>query len=89
MLQTTTIESIITCLEETDCGDLIVGDGGVVIRSYNNTKFNAVIIFYCETSLDIPTAVCGSNEEWVPSPSSFVCQNGTLGTLQKTNSAGL
>ena len=83
MLYTTTIETIIACLEVIDCGAPIVGDGGVVIRPYNNTKFNAMITFQCDTK-DIPTvimAVCGSNGEWVPSPSSFVCQNGTLGTL--------
>ena len=88
MLQTTTImATTITCLEVIDCGAPIVGDGGVVTRPYNNTKFNAVITFHCEANLrDVPTvmmAVCGSNAEWVPNPSSFVCRNGTLGNSLK------
>ena len=84
-MQTTTIDTIIPCLEEIDCGAPIVGDGGVVTRPFNNTKFSAVITFHCEVR-DIPQvvmAVCGSNGEWIPNPSSFHCQNGILGNFQK------
>ena len=84
MLQTTTImATTITCLEAIDCGAPIVGDGGVVTRPYNNTKFNAVITFHCEgrNISSVVMAICGSNGEWVPSPSSFQCQNGTLSSF--------
>ena len=83
MLQTTTIATTITCLEVIDCGAPIVGDGGVVTRLYNNTKFSAVIAFHCEerNTSSVVMAVCESNGEWVSSPSSFQCQNGTLSSF--------
>ena len=73
---------VITCLEEVDCGVPSVGIGGVVTGPYNNTKFNTVITFHCELSntSSVLMTVCGSNGEWFPNPSSFECQNGTLGS---------
>ena len=65
-----------------DCGAPLA-NAGVDIEFFNDTKLNAVITFHCEdrgenrdSSL---MAVCKSNGEWIPSPASYECKNGTLG----------
>ena len=65
-----------------DCGAPIVGDGRLLTRPFNNTEFNAVITFHCDSrsTPKVVMAVCRSDGEWVPNPSLFECQNGTLGT---------
>ena len=64
-----------------DCGVPLRGNE-VVIEPFNDTNFNAVITFHCEESITTPmVAVCDSNGEWVPDPSSFKCIiTGTIGT---------
>ena len=64
-----------------DCNYPLVGKGiTIIIDPLNNTKYDAVITFYCEESGILEKAVCGSNGEWSPNISSLMCVNGTLGT---------
>ena len=57
-----------------DCGAPF-GASGVIIDPYENSKFGALITFHCqfEESNNSMTAVCGSDEEWVPNPASLLC----------------
>ena len=61
---------------------IVSSDGGVVIEPFNNTMFNAVIIFHCEEGLIPDTvieAVCGSTGVWSPNPANHMCVNESLG----------
>ena len=46
---------------------------GIIIESFNNTKFGALITFHCEESNTSMTAVCGSDGEWDPYPIYIDC----------------
>ena len=63
-----------------DCGAPSTNTG-VDIEPFNDTRLNAVITFHCQDRDSSLMAVCRSNGEWVPSPTSFKCKNGILGEL--------
>ena len=58
----------------TDCGAPFAASR-VIIDPFNNTKFGALIIFYCEESDNSMTAVCGSDGEWIPNLNPYNCGN--------------
>ena len=55
-----------------DCGAPFAASG-VIIKPFNNTKFGALITFHCEENDLQMAAVCGSDGEWIPDPSSLNC----------------
>ena len=60
------------CISVVDCG-VPLPVNRIILDSFNNTKFGALITFHCEQNDDSMTAVCGSDGEWIPSPTSLVC----------------
>ena len=59
------------------CGTPDVASG-VVIEPFDNTQFDATIIFHCEEGLipdTIIEAVCGSTGFWNPNPANHLCVN--------------
>ena len=69
------ISKVITVI---DCGVPIAGNG-VVIEAFNDSKLDAMITFHCEGGIISMVAVCGSNVQWTPNPSSFECVTGNIG----------
>ena len=46
---------------------------GVIFDPFNSTKFGTLITFHCEENDLQVTAVCGSDGEWDPDPTSRNC----------------
>ena len=72
-----------------DCGrPSVSSDGGVIIESFNDTLFNATIVFHCEVGL-IPVtvieAVCESTGVWNPNPANHMCVNQSSGIKSSLN----
>ena len=66
---------IASSLSVVDCGVPVDLSGVIIIDSFNNTKFGALITFHCEEDDNSMTAECGSDGEWIPNPASFMCGN--------------
>ena len=58
---------------------------GVIIDTFNNTKFGALITFHCEESNNSMAAMCGSDGEWFPNPASLVCSDGEYHSFTNFN----
>ena len=66
------IFALLILIKVIDCGAPPTATG-IIIDSFNNTKFGALITFHCEENNNSMTAVCGSDGEWIPNPASLVC----------------